>query len=98
MAIIKKDAYFISSTAVNKIHCCIWMDDEKEYKGVFQIAHGDLHILDVHRYGFLNVSTALCAADALETHLGRRRQSFHISHLIHSASPLVQEKCRRKLP
>ncbi|MBQ7861118.1 MAG: alpha/beta fold hydrolase [Clostridia bacterium] len=40
MAIIKKDAYFISSTAVNKIHCCIWQDDEKEYKGVFQIAHG----------------------------------------------------------
>lgn len=40
MAIIKKDAYFLSSTAVNKIHCCIWQDDEKEYKGIFQIAHG----------------------------------------------------------
>lgn len=40
MAIIKKDAYFISSTGVNKIHCCIWQDDEKEYKGIFQIAHG----------------------------------------------------------
>ncbi len=40
MAIIKKDAYYISSTAVNKIHCCIWQDDEKEYKGIFQIAHG----------------------------------------------------------
>lgn len=40
MAIIKKDAYFASSTGVNKIHCCIWLDDEKEYKGVFQIAHG----------------------------------------------------------
>ncbi len=40
MAIIKKDAYFVSSTAVNKIHCCIWQDDEKEYKGIFQIAHG----------------------------------------------------------
>lgn len=40
MAIIKKDAYFISSTGVNKIHCCIWLDDEKEYKGIFQISHG----------------------------------------------------------
>lgn len=40
MAIIKKDAYYISSTAINKIHCCIWQDDEKEYKGIFQIAHG----------------------------------------------------------
>lgn len=40
MAIIKKDAYFVSSTAVNKIHCCIWQDDEAEYKGIFQIAHG----------------------------------------------------------
>ncbi|MBE6773648.1 MAG: alpha/beta hydrolase [Ruminococcaceae bacterium] len=40
MAVIKKDAYFESSTGVNKIHCCIWLDDEKEYRGVFQIAHG----------------------------------------------------------
>lgn len=40
MAIIKKDAYFVSSTAVNKIHCCIWQDDEQAYKGIFQIAHG----------------------------------------------------------
>lgn len=40
MAIIKKDAYYMSSTLINKIHCCIWQDDEKEPKGLFQIAHG----------------------------------------------------------
>ena len=40
MAIIRKDAYFLSSTGVNKIYCRIWQDDEKEPKGVFQIAHG----------------------------------------------------------
>ena len=40
MAIIKKDAYYISSTMINKIHCCIWKDDEIEAKGIFQIAHG----------------------------------------------------------
>lgn len=40
MAIIKKDAYYLSSTGINKIHCCIWQDDEKEPKGLFQIAHG----------------------------------------------------------
>ena len=39
MAIIKKDAYFNSSTGVNKIHCSIWQDDEKEPVGVFQIVH-----------------------------------------------------------
>ena len=40
MAIIRKDAYYLSSTGVNKIHCRIWQDDEKEPKAVFQIAHG----------------------------------------------------------
>ena len=40
MSIIKKDAYFLSSTGFNKIHCCIWQSDEKEPQGVFQIAHG----------------------------------------------------------
>lgn len=40
MSIIKKEAYFLSSTGFNKIHCCIWQSDEKEPKGVFQIAHG----------------------------------------------------------
>ncbi len=46
MSIIKKDAYFLSSTGVNKIYCRIWQDDEKEPIGVFQIAHGvSEHIL-----------------------------------------------------
>lgn len=46
MAIVKKDAYFLSSTGVNKIYCRIWLDDEVEVKGVFQIAHGvSEHIL-----------------------------------------------------
>lgn len=40
MAIVKKDAYFLSSTGVNKIHSCIWYDDELEHKAVFQITHG----------------------------------------------------------
>ena len=40
MAIIKKEAYFISSTGVNKIRCNIWEDDEQDKKAVFQIAHG----------------------------------------------------------
>ncbi len=40
MSVIKKDAYYLSSTKVNKIHCCIWQSDEKQAKGVFQIAHG----------------------------------------------------------
>lgn len=40
MAIIRKDAYFLSSTGVNKIYCRIWQDDEVEPKAVFQIAHG----------------------------------------------------------
>lgn len=40
MSVIKKEAYFMSSTNVNKIHCVIWQDEEKEPIGVFQIAHG----------------------------------------------------------
>ncbi len=40
MAIVKKEAYFTSSTGVNQIHCCIWQDNETEPKGIFQIAHG----------------------------------------------------------
>ena len=40
MAIIKKEAYFLSSTGINKIRCNIWEDDAAEKKGVFQIAHG----------------------------------------------------------
>lgn len=40
MAIIKKEAYFNSSTGVNKIRTLIWLDDEVTPVGVFQIAHG----------------------------------------------------------
>ncbi len=40
MAIIKKEAYFVSSTGINNIHCCIWQDDSTEAKALFQIAHG----------------------------------------------------------
>ena len=40
MAIVTKDAYFNSSTGVDKIHCMIWEDDEVKKIGVFQIAHG----------------------------------------------------------
>lgn len=39
MAIIKKEAYYMSSTGENKIHTSIWQDDEKEPIGVFQIIH-----------------------------------------------------------
>ncbi len=40
MSIIKKEAYFVSSTGINKIRTCIWQKENTEYKGVFQIAHG----------------------------------------------------------
>ncbi len=40
MAIIKKEAYFNSSTGVDKIHTLIWYDDSVELKAVFQIVHG----------------------------------------------------------
>ncbi len=40
MAIVKKEAYYNSSTGVNKIRALIWLDDEVEHVGVFQIAHG----------------------------------------------------------
>ena len=40
MAIIKKEAYFNSSTGVNKIRTLIWSDDEVAPVAVFQIAHG----------------------------------------------------------
>lgn len=39
MGIVKKDAYFKSSTGMNNIHCCIW-EPETEPKGVVQLAHG----------------------------------------------------------
>ena len=40
MAIIKKEAYYNSSTGVNKIRALIWADDSVEPVGIFQIAHG----------------------------------------------------------
>lgn len=40
MSIIKKEAYFLSSTGTDKIHCAIWQNSEKEPIGIFQIAHG----------------------------------------------------------
>lgn len=40
MAIVKKEAYYNSSTGVNKIRTLIWSDDAVEPVAVFQIAHG----------------------------------------------------------
>ena len=40
MAIIKKDAYFNSSTGTNKIHTVIWQDDSQTPAAVIQLAHG----------------------------------------------------------
>ncbi len=40
MAIIKKEAYYNSSTGVNKIRALIWLDDSVEHIGLLQIAHG----------------------------------------------------------
>lgn len=40
MSITKKDAYYLSSTMKNNIHCCIWLDENAQHKGIFQIAHG----------------------------------------------------------
>ncbi len=46
MAIIKKEAYFNSSTGVNKIRTLIWTDDEVKPIAVFQIAHGVCEHID----------------------------------------------------
>lgn len=40
MAIVRKEAYFNSSTGKNKIRTLIWADDEVQPKAVFQMAHG----------------------------------------------------------
>lgn len=40
MAITKKEAYYTSSNGFTGIHCCIWADNEKQPKALFQIAHG----------------------------------------------------------
>lgn len=46
MAIIKKEAYYNSSTGCDKIRALIWFDDEVELRGVFQIAHGVCEHID----------------------------------------------------
>ncbi len=46
MAIIKKEAYFNSSTGVNKIRTLIWSDDEVKPIAIFQIAHGVCEHID----------------------------------------------------
>lgn len=40
MAVIKKEAYYLSSAEGNKIFCTVWQDDETQPRGIFQIAHG----------------------------------------------------------
>ncbi len=40
MSIIKKDAYFNSSTGKDRIHTVIWQDDSQPPAAVIQIAHG----------------------------------------------------------
>ena len=45
MAIIRKEAYFNSSTGKNKIHCMIWQDDAVKPIALFQIAMVCLSIL-----------------------------------------------------
>lgn len=40
MAVIKKEAYFMSSNGYTKIRSLIWEDDEAEHIGILQIAHG----------------------------------------------------------
>ncbi len=40
MAIVKKEAYFNSSTGQNKIRVLIWQDDAVKPIGILQIAHG----------------------------------------------------------
>lgn len=40
MSIVKKEAYFISTTGEHKIRSLVWKSDELEPIGVFQIAHG----------------------------------------------------------
>jgi len=40
MSIIRKEAYFVSTTGEHKVRCMIWEDDSVENRGIFQIAHG----------------------------------------------------------
>lgn len=40
MAIIRKEAFFLSSTGADSIRTLIWQEDSKEPRALFQIAHG----------------------------------------------------------
>lgn len=40
MAVIRKEAYFISSTGTDNIRTLIWQDDKAQPRALFQIAHG----------------------------------------------------------
>ncbi len=40
MAVIRKEAYFISSTGTDNIRTLIWQDDKTQPRALFQIAHG----------------------------------------------------------
>ena len=46
MSVIKKEAYFNSSTGENTIRTLIWQDETAEPKGVVQIAHGMAEHID----------------------------------------------------
>ena len=46
MSVIKKEAYFNSSTGENRIRTLIWQDDETEPKAVVQISHGMAEHID----------------------------------------------------
>ncbi len=46
MSVIKKEAYFNSSTGADKIRTLIWQDDEIIPVGVFQISHGVCEHID----------------------------------------------------
>ncbi|MBQ6837448.1 MAG: hypothetical protein IJO44_01270 [Clostridia bacterium] len=67
MAIIKKEAYFNSSTGVNKIRTLIWSDSDVQPVAVFQIAHGVSEHID--RYddlqGFLQQKALLSAVTTI---------------------------------
>lgn len=46
MSLVKKEAYFNSSTGENKIRTLIWQDDEIEPKAIVQISHGMAEHID----------------------------------------------------
>lgn len=80
MAIIKKEAYFNSSTGKNKIRTLIWADDEVAPKAVFQMAHGVSEHID--RYDdfarfLVNQGFVVCGND----HLGHGKSVNTIDDL-----------------